>query len=148
MEGFVKGFAVYLENIDNCSLMKKEIVAARKEWRDKILQYHERGSFTAIEAIGALLHMPNQDMDKYVIPVRYLESDRPDWVDLVQFVVPHNTNSNSSLLEQDILKFYQQLHLEEADRLTKIERVFGMVANKYGGIWCYLDQDVQPLEVE
>lgn len=148
MESFVKGFAVYLENIDNCSLMKKEIAAARKEWRDKILQYHERGSFTAIEAIGALVHMPNQHMDKYIIPVRYPESDRPDWVDMVMFRVPQNTPLNISLLQQEILEFYQQLHLEEADRLTKIERVFDMVANKYGGTWCYLDQNVQPLEVE
>ena len=148
MESFVKGFAVYLENIDNCSLMKKEIAAARKEWRDKVLQYHERGSFTALEAIGALVHMPNQHMDKYIIPVRYPESDRPDWVDIVQFAVPHNTNSNSSLLEQEILEFYWQHDPDETDRLTRIESAFNMVAEKYGGTWCYLDQDVQPLEVE
>ena len=148
MEGFVREFAAYLNNLDSSSLMKKETAAARKEWRDKVLQYHERGSITAVEAVTELLRAPYVGMDKYVIPVRYPESDRPDWVDIVQFAMPHNTNSNSSLLEQEILEFYQQHDPDEVDRLTRIESAFNMVAEKYGGSWQYLEQSFQPLEVE
>ena len=148
MEHFVFEIANYLLRRDEESLMKATHKERRKEERSQILSNYIFDRLSPIEAVQEMFNMDRKLEDRHVIPVRYPESDRPDWVDMVMFRVPQNTPLNTSLLQQNILEFYQQLHLEEADRLTKIERVFDMVANKYSGTWCYLDQDVQPLEVE
>ena len=148
MERFVKEFADYLGNLDSSSMMKKEFTAARKTWRDTVLRHYEHGSITAVEAVKELLRAPEDRMHTYTVLVRFPESDRPDWVDVVMFTSPMNIGDGSSTLEQESLEFYQQHDPDGADRLTRIESSFDMVANKYGGTWCYLDQDVQPLEVE
>lgn len=147
MERFVKELADYLGNLDNSSLMKEEVIAYLSKVRERILRCYDRSSITAVEAAQALLNTVYPSKDMYAIPVRYPESDRPDWVDVVMFHMPHNTPSNINL-HQEILEFYQQHDPEEADRLTRIESSFDMVANKYGGTWRYLEQSVQPLEVE
>lgn len=148
MEHFVFEIANYLLRRDEESLMKATHKERRKEERSQILTHYIFDRISPIEAVQEMFKMDHKLEDRHVIPVRYPESDRPDRVDMVMFRVPQNTPLNTSLLQQEILEFYAQLHLEEADRLTKIERVFDMVAKKYGGIWCYLNQDVQPLEVE
>lgn len=148
MEPFVFEIANYLLRRDEESLMKETHRERRKQERSQILTHHLFDRLSPIEAVQEMLNMDRAFEDRYIIPIRYPESDRPDWVDIVEFTLPHGSRLTSIILQQEILEFYQQHDPDDKDRLTKIESSFDMVANKHGGTWRYLDQNVQPLEVE
>ena len=148
MELFVLEIANYLQKRDEDSLMKRALEANRRRERNNIVACCLKNQISPIEAVRELLKMDFERKDQYVIPIRYPESDRPDWVDIVEFTLPHGSRLTSIILQQEILEFYQQHDPDDEDRLTKIESSFDMVANKHGGTWRYLEQNVQPLEVE
>lgn len=147
MELFVFEIANYLLRRDEESLMKETHRERRKQERSQILTHHLFDRLSPIEAVQEMLKMDCELEDRYVIPIRYPESDRPDWVDVIEFTLPHDALPASTTLEQEILEFYQQ-YPDAEDRLTKIESSFDIVAVKYGGTWRYLNQSVQPMEVE
>ena len=148
MELFVFEIANYLLRRDEESLMEWSIKERRKQERSQILTHYLFDRLSPIEAVQEMLKLDHDSKDKYVIPVRYPESDRPDWVDVVEFTMPHDIHLNSQVLGQEILEFYQQCDHDNEDRLTAIESAFATVAAKHGGAWKYLEQSEQPLEVE
>lgn len=148
MEPFVFEIANYLLRRDEESLMKEVHRERRKQERSQILTHHLFDRLSPIEAVQEMLNMDRAFEDRYVIPIRYPESDRPDWVDLVEFTMPHDVHLNTQVLGQEILECYRQRDHDNEDRLTAIESAFATVAAKHGGAWKYLEQSEQPLEVE
>ena len=146
MELFVLEIANYLLRRDEESLMKEAHRERRKQERSQILTHHLFDRLSPIEAVQEMLNMDREPEYKYVIPVRYPESEFPDMLDLVEFTFPESIFRGLRGVYEEILEEQKRINAED-DRISSIENAYIAVAAKHHGSWRYIDQDIDCLEV-
>lgn len=147
MKLFVFEIANYLLRRDEESLMKETHRERRKQERNQILSAYAFSRITPIEAVQEMLNMDREPEYKFIIPVRYPDSEDPDLIDLVEFVLTISVFRGLQGLYEEIMQAYKE-RIACSDRMSAIEDAFHKVACKYSGTWRYIEQDQVCLEID
>lgn len=82
---------------------------------------------------------------RYIILVRYYESENPDAIDVIEFEFPEDVARNVDI-QNKIMAEYESL--ADPDRITGVEDACDIIAGRYGGTWKYLVYNSVPLEIK